>query len=161
MHHHTVQYLHWSEHQKAVEAEISLAAAASPAGLLAADHDLSVGNADPLRIIRGALRDHFLRLFRKCADLFFAQEPLLLRFFLCGFCFRQMVFDPAKVFSDEAFDLPDGAAKRRAHDHFSPADLHAQRPPTAPYDLVSNGMVHGFLNICAIFSPCFRKIQYF
>lgn len=56
MHHDIVDYLRGSEHEETVEIKVSLAAAASPAGLLLPDRDPAVSNAYKSCVVSSLLR---------------------------------------------------------------------------------------------------------
>ena len=114
MNHHIVLNLFRTQHQKAVEAEISLCATASPAGSLAADGDTATVHSHPPRKLPYLHRQHFRRFFCQSVPFRLRKRPHCRSFP----DFFQMLPDPCFLADHKPLRFPFAACFRAANLHF-------------------------------------------
>ena len=113
-----VEDLRRCQEKKAVEIKVSLGAAASPAGFLAADRDAAVIDTNERSKVRDALGNHNGGSLFETAQLSISQRGDRIGFFLCLALqdFRTMNADPFAFFIYEPFNVAHGHAHRGAND---------------------------------------------
>ena len=111
------------KHQKAVEVQILFHRTASPAGLLTADGDPSVVNAEKIGIVSRAFGQDELCLLIQHLDLLLTELFDLIELLLLREGSFELLFDPALVLLYKGVDIALGQPVRRADDDLIAAHL--------------------------------------
>lgn len=140
MHDDIVDDLRRCQHEETVEIEISLRAAASPAGPLMTDRDASIRDAEALRVQRYTWRDILRRLMAELPQLLVRQWGQCI-----GRCTRRpdpchVGTDPVLPFEEYTIDFCVRRPVRHLEDDLR-LTVHGQHDRSASTPLDANGIV--------------------
>lgn len=116
MNHNTIQHLRRSEHQQAVEIEITLSAAATPLRPLVPYSDPAISDANLWGIVSHSFRYDLQSLICKSPDFIHAQRFDRIRFLLLLFNLVKVLFDPVLMLEYKHIDLGISGLQRGSDD---------------------------------------------